>query len=121
MKNRHKYYNEIIAFAEGRTIQAKYIGIQNEGIWVDDPAPYFDNSKYEFRIKTEPKYIPFTLEDRNELRGKWVRRIGTTSEALISSVRKTHVNGYTWEQALEVLEFLDGTPFGKLVDGGGLE
>ena len=121
MKNRHKYYKEIVAFAEGRTIQAKYIGIPNEGIWVDDPAPYFGNSKYEFRIKPEPKYIPFTFEDREELRGKWVRRAGTDNEAFIHSMRKTHVNGFTWKESIEVLEFLDGTPFGKLVEEGGEE
>src|SRR5699024_6197512 len=121
MKNRHKYYNEIVAFAEGRTIQAKYIGIPNEGIWVDDPAPYFDNSKYEFRIKPEPKYIPFTFEDREELRGKWVRRKGVNDELVIYNLSKIRVNGCTWEQSLEEFEFLDGTPFGKLVDEGGEE
>ena len=119
MKNRHKYHNEIIAFAEGRTIQAKYIGIPNEDVWVDDPAPYFDNSKYEFRIKPEPKYIPFTFEDREELRGKWVRNKKSYIELMIYIISENHVNGHTWEQALEVLEFLDGTPFGKLVEDGG--
>src|SRR5690625_1737966 len=105
MKNRHKYYNEIVAFAEGKTIQAKYIGIPNEGIWVDDHAPYFDNSKYEFRIKPEPKYIPFTFEDREELRGKWFIRKSTGVETVIYNISEEGVNGYYWNAALEILEF----------------
>lgn len=121
MKNRHKYYNEIIAFAEGRTIQAKYIGIPNEDVWVDDHAPYFDNSKYEFRIKPESKYIPFTFEDREEIRGKWVRRKWINDELVIYNISEEGVNAYTWKEALEALEFLDGTPFGKLVEEGGEE
>lgn len=119
MKNRHKYYNEIIAFAEGRTIQSKYLGAPNGGVWRNDPAPYFDNSKYEFRIKPEPKYIPFTFEDREELRGKWVRRKSSGNECLIYHLSKAHVNTYSWEESIEEFEFLDGAPFGKLVEGGG--
>lgn len=119
MENRHKYYNEIIAFAEGKTIQSIYKveGAQDE--WKDDNFPIWNNPLFEFRIKPEPKYIPFTFEDREELRGKWVKRKGSSNEVCVYNLSKTRVNGYTWEHSLEVLEFLDGTPFGKLVEEGG--
>ena len=119
MKNRHKYYNEIIAFAEGKTIQSIYKveGAQNE--WKDDNFPLWNNPLFEFRIKPEPMYIPLTFEDREELRGKWVRNKQSHNEFMLYLIDEEGVNGYTWAGALEVLEFIDGTPFGKLVEEGG--
>ena|SRR5699024_136795 len=119
MKNRHKYYNEIVAFAEGKTIQIRPVGLNAK--WVDTENPQFMREKVEYRIKPDPEYIPFTFEDRDELRGKWVRRKDSTGEVSIYNLSKTRVNGYTWEQALKEIEFLDGTPFGKLVEEGGEE
>ena len=112
MKKRHKYYNEIIAFAEGRTIQSKRP--DEPDTWQDDHYPLWNDPDIKFRIKEEPKYIPFTFEDRDELRGKWVRRKSTGVETIIYYIDKGHMNGCTWEQTLEKFEFLDGTPFGKL-------
>lgn len=79
--------------------------------------------KYEDKIKTHPvvkelmevaKYIPFTFEDRDELRGKWVRHKESHNEFMIYLIGENHVNGHSWEESLEEFEFLDGTPFGKL-------
>lgn len=112
MKNKHKYYNEIVAFAEGKTIQARIK--EDAWTWFDTPNPQFGDNVYEFRIKPEPKYIPFTFEDREELRGKWIRRKSINDEIVIYNLSKTRVNGFTWDQSLEEFEFLDGSPFGKL-------
>lgn len=117
MKNRHKYYNEIIAFAEGKTIQIRPMGLNAK--WVDTDNPQFMHEKVEYRIKPEPEYVPFTFEDREELRGKWYRRKSTGVETAIYNISEEGINGYTWISALAVLEFLDGTPFGKLVEEGG--
>ena len=115
MENRHKYYKEIIAFAEGKTIQSIYKG---EGAqidrWKDDNFPLWNNPLFEFRIKPEPKYVPFTFEDREELRGKWVRDKENQNEFMIHLIVKKGVNGYTWRGSLAYLEFIDGTPFGKI-------
>ena len=118
MKNRHKYYNEIIAFAEGKAIQIRPEGLNAK--WVDTENPQFMHEKVEYRVKPEPKYIPFTFEDRDELRGKWVRRKDTGDEMFIDRIDDRGVcSHYSYLRALAALEFLDGTPFGKLVEGGG--
>ena len=48
---KHKHYECIVAWAEGKTIQLKRI----DGSWSDtlDPAWAFD---FEYRIKPEPKH-----------------------------------------------------------------
>lgn len=119
MKNRHKYYNEIVAFAEGKQIQSKRPNVLDK--WEDDDCPLWNVPDTKFRIKPEPGYIPFTFEDRGELRGKWVRHKESHYEFIIHLIGENRVNGYTWEESLEVFEFLDGTPFGKPVEDGGEE
>ena len=119
MKNRHKWSNEILAFAEGKQIQSKQPNVLDE--WEDDDFPLWNDPDTKFRVKPGPKYTPLTFEDRDGLRGKWVKRKDSGSEGIIYHMSKTHINKYTWKQALEILEFIDGTPFGKLVEEGGLE
>ena len=48
---KHKWYNEIIAFAEGKIIQ--YKGVNNN--WIDENSPYFHRDDFEFRVKPEIK------------------------------------------------------------------
>lgn len=57
---KHKWYNEIIAFAEGKEIEVR---CNHEGApwFLPATTPQFCNPKYEFRVKTKPKYIPFTF------------------------------------------------------------
>ena len=111
---KHKWYNEIIAFAEGKAIQARSLGGK---LWVAAENPQFANDRYEFRIKPESKYIPFTFEDRDIFRGKWVRRKKDSAEFIIHNISRNYVIGYRWEEAYIELEFIDGTPFGKLEGG----
>ena len=112
MENRKKWYNEILAFAEGKQIQSNRPSVLDE--WMDDDFPLWNDPDIKFRIKPEPKHIPFTFEDRDELRGKWVRHKESHNEFMIYLIAEGHVNGHTWGQSLEEFEFLDGTPFGKL-------
>src|SRR5690625_684932 len=114
---KHKWYNEIVAFAEGKTIQSKRPDEPDK--WQDDHYPLWNDPNIRFRVKPEPKYIPFTFEDREELRGKWVRRKSSGNECLIYHLSEAHVNVYSWEESIEEFEFLDGTPFGKLAEEGG--
>ena len=68
----------------------------------------------------EDTYIPFTFEDRELLRGKWIRSNNhkNTSESVIMYLSETRVatedSGYSYSQLLEMCEFLDGKPCGKL-------
>jgi hypothetical protein len=56
--NKHKWYNEIVAWAEGKTIQYK----ATNGIWKDcnfiNIPPSF-NGEFEFRVK--PNTVKFRL------------------------------------------------------------
>lgn len=52
---KHKWYNEIIAFSEGKEIEVR---CNHEGApwFLPATTPQFCNPKYEFRVKTKPKY-----------------------------------------------------------------
>lgn len=67
---------------------------------------------------------PFTWEDRDSLRGKWIRKVSSGKEGLIVEFGKTTdgrlvVHTFTHSPSAEVLmeefEFLDGTPCGKIL------
>lgn len=70
------------AYKQGKKIQVK---LPTGTIWENTIAPQW-NPSYEYRIKPEPVYIPFTFEDREQLRGEWIKRKGTQREYLITSV-----------------------------------
>lgn len=70
--------------------------------------------------KVTKKVVPFTYEDRELFRGKWVRIKGSLKEELIVAIMDGHIHigvntsyKYSMIQACEELEFIDGNPFGK--------
>lgn len=76
-------------------------------------------------IKKEPevKYIPFDLskkEDRDFLRGKWVKKKDTGNEHQL--IHFTHIDNLwralanTGQELYDYFTFLDGTPVGKKVE-----
>ena len=53
---KHKWYDEIVAYANGKTIQAKLLW-DEEAAWVDEDCPDFGASEWVFRIKeVEPEW-----------------------------------------------------------------
>ena len=72
-----------------------------------------------YRIKPEPRLVPFTFEDRELLKGKWITgRVSKTFEAQIVSISLEGVvlgnaNGANFTMFLERYNFLDGTRCGK--------
>ena len=76
-------------------------------------------------IKKEPeiKYVPFDLskkEDRDFLRGKWVKKKDTGNEYQL--IHFTHIDSLwralanTGQEFYDYFTFLDGTPVGKKVE-----
>ena len=79
--------------------------------------------------KKEPEYLPFDLskeEDRNALRGKWVKDKKYGNEWMVSGFYIDEVGGQGWKAKfvrknagftgqglLEMFTFLDGSPVGK--------
>lgn len=78
------------------------------------------NFNYATKKEIESSYIPFTWEDREQLRGKWVKHKKCGSEFLISGFDKILSHCFvgsrplTFQILLNSFVFLDGTPCGKL-------
>lgn len=68
----------------------------------------------------EDIYIPFTFEDRDLLRGKWIRQKGNDIwETMIIFINRDSagVDGgmyYSYKELLDKFEFVDGKSCGKL-------
>lgn len=73
---------------------------------------------YEYRIKTQPEYVPFDFSDAEKLIGKAVVFKSDGNIYQIIAVNKTHcavcTEGWEYKMLLESFTFLDGTPCGKL-------
>jgi len=79
--------------------------------------PYFDQWT-EYTEPKPPQYVPYTWEDREELRGRWfIDALGRECMA----IRFTQNNGGFWvnnhsgPKFLKECKWLDGTPCGKVV------
>ena len=78
--------------------------------------------EYTYAIKEKPKeYVPFTWEDREQLKGKWIKHKELKDEELIISLTAdeddwiiTHDKNLSGENLLDNYLFLDGSLCGKL-------
>ncbi len=89
----------------------------------DEALPYQGvNYCHPFVIikkKPEVKYVPFDLskvEDRDFLRGKWIRHKMTGDEYQITSLSKNLAIGTTGKELLKYYTFIDCSPVGKKVE-----
>lgn len=120
-----KFLPLIIAFTEGKTIEFCTKG--SNGNWVPTRNPLFTDNLF-YRIKPEPKLIPFTFEDKDLLLNKWVREKGynlayqithVTKDEVYSTAREvgsynTFQANYKW--LCDRCEFIDGTSCGKYIE-----
>lgn len=116
----------MIAFADGKEIEAKRLN--PDSVWVIATAPLFDFSIAKYRVKPQPKLIPFTFEDRNLFMGKIVRfkkGLGFGNEYMVWSIVScdksfvwmgTNSAGYNYDVLLYKFEFDDGSPCGKFME-----
>ncbi len=80
---------------------------------------------FAYRRRIAPQYVPYTWEDRDELRGRWYRqkdekqreRQVTILDLLELSRDRNNmvINGWIAKEFLGVCEWLDGSPCGKRV------
>lgn len=112
----------IKAYSEGKTIEVRSL---LDGSWGNISNPQFDGDPSVYRIKPEPKLIPFTYEDAKELLGRAVRSKKGIAFAIIEGIYQNSyqidvvVGGYTksYKELLSEFEFIDtGEPCGKLVE-----
>lgn len=110
------------AFVNDKEIEWKYRSISDVK-WklLCSLEPLWDWSDCDYRIKKETKYIPFKWQDREQLRGKWVRLKEKNEEFLISGFELTkspyvffNEDCISFRELFEEYEFLNGNPCGKL-------
>lgn len=90
--------------------------------------PFFSDNGYWYGlfypvvIPKKKKLVPFTWEDREMLRGKWIRKKECAHEIRITTIlfdgddEKLRINGISAVDLFNKWEFLDGSPFGKEID-----
>ena len=115
----------IQAFAEGNAIESRCIK-GDKSLWYDDEDPSFDND-LEYRLKTEPKYLPFAnaeecfaeMQKHHPL--GWVKDKKDGHYVLITGVDDDtcgmSLNGnaaWSLSGIMDLFTFSDGTPFGIL-------
>lgn len=103
----------IQASLDGKTIEYKS---KIEGVWdemnivSDNGIRGFNFQDFEFRIKPEKKLVPFTWEDRELFRGKWVMHRYSTTELILDIINEWYVDGLSYKELFEDYMFLDGSP-----------
>lgn len=106
------------AHAAGKTIEILIFET-----WFDLCSnPNWTSPVDRYRIKPEPKpkYVPFTWEDRFKLIGESVKHKSGNFESKIVNFQVLDsvflINGVSTDILLKYYMFLDGRPFGRLVD-----
>jgi hypothetical protein len=72
-----------------------------------------------YRRRIAPQYVPYTWDDREELRGKWFKIKGDEVEFQAYEFNvdqdKFYINSILAKDLFEYWEYLDGSPCGKKV------
>lgn len=118
-KEKAKELSELFkAYSEGKIIEYKSPGAE---CW--DVDNNFGGSilAIQYRIKPEPKLVPFTFEDAEFLIGKPIRSKQKNVVLLIQVVYQKSImmHGFdtiSYYSLLQNWEFLDGSPCGKYVE-----
>lgn len=122
------------AFKEGKRIECK-LKFESGKDWETVETPYWDWIRSDYRVKEEPKYVPY--ENTEELikdfckrsRAKrspmgepfiWVKSKTHKSKCLITEYRNDHVElqtcDYSLKEMFKCFTYLDGSPCGKKVE-----
>jgi len=112
--NAKEYFHIVEALAEGKIIQYQ----RDPGVWIDIEEVKFSGTPNNYRIKSEPEYIPFkSIATRNpigrlvvdKIKGEILMIVGMYAGGFMIGV-----SSYSFEKAFEKYEFEDGTPLGVL-------
>ena len=97
-----------VAWGQLSNGHAFYVNPENAYMWAEwtEPKP--------------PQYVPYTWEDREQLRGRWYRFKGYSPEHHAGHFSRRYneliINSLTSSAFLVGCEWLDGTPCGKVVE-----
>ena len=109
----------IQAFANGEKIQV----LNAINLWQDIVNTDFGDYK-NYRIKPEPKLVPFTFEDKQYFKNLWVKsKEHDTLNSLVQISKDDVLMTYgvknirvTYSQLLKNYEFEDNSPCGKYIN-----
>lgn len=110
------------AYSKGKEIQ---IWDESKSEWVDLDEDTFIAPPDKYRIKTEPKYRPFKNQEEclQEMQKHqpfgWVKEKAGEGLYLIYCINNCIDTIYdinSFEEAINIYEFMDGTPFGVKED-----
>lgn len=114
----------LVAFAEGKAIESRYIK-GDKSLWYDDEDPSFDDD-FEYRVKPESKYRPFKdaeecwQEMQNHQPFGWVKSKEDGSRSLITLIISEEnidincIGGFNSDKIMKRFTFDDGAVFGIL-------
>ena len=119
-KNKAKEFsNLLLAYSEGKTIEVRVYPDKGPLRWELADIDRL-NPVYMYRIKSEPKLVPFTFEDKNLFKDKWVVEKGYTALNRIEKIAFGEIllgaKNFTYSEMLHRCEFEDGSPCGKYVN-----
>lgn len=106
------------AYKEGKKIEAR--SSNYNGSWAEVGHPAWNWEDCDYRVKEEPQYIPYDSVLEVE-RDKWLRK--KVSKGILRRITKIDFNDntiysegywYTMKELLELFEYADGTPCGKV-------
>lgn len=103
------------AYKDGKTIEELYY-MDTEWKVVEKPLWNFNN--YDYRVKSEPKYVPYDSVDEVE-KDKWIKSKATGFLYRIYSIKEDMIyfelGSDDTKELFDLFTYEDGTPCGKLV------
>jgi len=114
-------WSDRIFIKYGKPGQIMYVNPEYEQNFRNNENFYtFTIGGRHWRVKQKPEYVPFTWEDREQLRGKWIKfKADNVHECCITSIFQLGIslegNEYVdYKKLFNAYEFIDGTPCGKV-------
>jgi len=118
-KAQAKELSEILkAYSEGKIIQRREF-TYNEFEDVPLPLLYAEIGNYEYRIKPQPRLVPFIFEDRDLFKDRWFKFKNCSTLCKITGMNKDEVyfgeHIFSYESLLKYFTFEDNSPCGKYI------
>lgn len=99
------------AYEDGKEIQLRLL---TDSKYYDCKNPGWNWDNYDYRVKKEPEYVPFTFEDAEFLIGKVVKHKKDKWVEMLTWCSPDEVLNIPYEILLDNYTFIDGSPCGKL-------
>jgi hypothetical protein len=94
---------------------------QSEQTWIPSlRSQTIQCNGWYYRRRTTPQYVPYTWDDREELRDRWFKQKGDVSyERKVCNIEveksELFIDGWEAKEFLQKCVWLDGSPCGKRV------